>query len=439
VRLKSSNYAKRFAKRFAVEEPHMARPRLIHPTYRKHSQTGRAAVSIYLADGTRTEIVLPGKYGSDESKQEYERLLCQLRANGGKLPAEAARKDFTVAELVLKYMEHASTYYVDPVSKEPTTEQSAIREAVRPLVRMYGDSLIGEFDSICLESIQTAMATDSTLTEEERQKKIKSNRPIGLARTIINRHIDRIKRVMRWGCVKKIVPPHNLVNIEAVQGLRQGRSIARETEIVKPVDLEIVEQTLPFITPVPADMVRIMLLSGCRVGELCQLRGRELDRSGDVWIYAPDRHKTAHRGHVRNIVFGPQAILILRKYLKANPDAFLFSPEEQDRAIKQEKRAKRKTKVQPSQRDRSKPKPKRKPGESYDPQGVNRAIRRGCKKAGVAKWHTHQLRHSAALNILREFGPEAARSALGHRTLNMTMHYAGIDLAKAKEVAKLIG
>src|SRR4029077_3535246 len=101
--------------------------------------------------------------------------------------------------------------------------------------------------------------------------------------------------------------------------------------------------------------------------------------------------------------------------------------------------AARKTHVQPSQQDRSRPDAKRKPGECYTPRGVHHAIARGCEKAGVAPWHTHQLRHSAALNILREFGPEAARSTLGHRTLNLTLHYAGIDLEKAKEVARKIG
>ena len=76
----------------------MARPRNLIPTYRKHSQTGRAVVSIYRADGSRTEIVLPGDYGSEESKQEYERLLAQLRANNGKLPDQrATSSDFTVA------------------------------------------------------------------------------------------------------------------------------------------------------------------------------------------------------------------------------------------------------------------------------------------------------------------------------------------------------
>jgi hypothetical protein len=53
----------------------MARPRLKVPAYRKHSKTGRAVVSIYRADGSRTEFVLPGDYGSDESTREYERLL----------------------------------------------------------------------------------------------------------------------------------------------------------------------------------------------------------------------------------------------------------------------------------------------------------------------------------------------------------------------------
>jgi integrase len=413
----------------------MPRARQQIPTYLKRRDRG--AVMVYRG-GVRTEITLPGKYGSEESKAEYARVVAQLAAGNGSLPAKAGH-DYTISELVLRYMAHAESYYVDPTTKAPTSELAAIMEACRPLRRLFGPLPVGEFDSVCLETIQEAMVTGSTWTDEERAKKTKHNRPIGMARTTINRHIDRVKRIMRWGCAKKIVPADNLANIESVASLKAGRTNARETKIVKPVDPAIVDLTLVHMPPTPADMVRLMLLSGCRVGELCRLKGCELDRSGPEWIYVPDRHKTAHRGHIRNIVFGPQAQLILRKYLKADPDAFLFSPAEQDRIIKAQKRAARKTRVQPSQRDRSRPDAKRKPGECYNPRGINHAISRGCEKAGVAPWHTHQLRHSAALNVLREFGPEAARSALGHRTLNMTLHYAGIDLEKAKEVAKKIG
>src|ERR1019366_2626152 len=94
-------------KPLCMETSHMPRPRNPLPASRHHKQTGRAAVSIYRTNGSRTEVILPGDYGSEQSKQEFERLLCQLRANGGKLPTGAATKDISIAELVLKFMEHA--------------------------------------------------------------------------------------------------------------------------------------------------------------------------------------------------------------------------------------------------------------------------------------------------------------------------------------------
>ena len=58
----------------------MARPRSTIPNYRKQKQTGRAVVSIYRRDGSRTEVILPGDFGSEQSRQEYERLLGKERA-----------------------------------------------------------------------------------------------------------------------------------------------------------------------------------------------------------------------------------------------------------------------------------------------------------------------------------------------------------------------
>ena len=111
----------------------MARPRSTIPAYRKHKNTGRAVVSYYRADGTRTETILSGKYGSRESKAEFERLLSQLRANEGQMPTDL-RQDLTISELVLKFLEHAKKHYVDPTSKEPTSEMSAISAAVKPFL-----------------------------------------------------------------------------------------------------------------------------------------------------------------------------------------------------------------------------------------------------------------------------------------------------------------
>ena len=117
----------------------------------------------------------------------------------------------------------------------------------------------------------------------------------------------------------------------------------------------------------------------------------------------------------------------------------MFSPAKQAEIIKAAKREARKTRVQPSQADRSKPNAKRKPGERFKVGAVNRAIGKACKKAGIPHWHVHQLRQSASLAFSREMGLEAARAALGHATVDMSAMYAGRDLEAAKSVAAKIG
>ena len=41
--------------------------------------------------------------------------------------------------------------------------------------------------------------------------------------------------------------------------------------------------------------------------------------------------------------------------------------------------------------------------------------------------------------IEREYGAEAARAVLGHKTVNMTLHYSGIDAKRAMDVAGKVG
>jgi integrase len=411
------------------------------PSYLRHRQSGKARIIVRDHAGAAREILLPGAYNSKESREEYHRLCGLLRANGGRLPAtKAGTVDLTVSELVLRYMdEHATVYYVDPDTKQDTTEVECLRSALRPLKRLFGELAVAEFDSLKLEALQAAMASGAWLTEEEAQDRRALKKPVGMARTTVNRHIDRVKRLFRWGCAKKLVPADNLVNLGTVPSLKQGRCAARETRAVTPVDPEVVKKTLPHLPPVPADMVRLLLLSGARVGELCRLRGGDLDRSGPVWLYRVPRHKNRHRGHTRTIAFGPKAQLVLARYLKDDPGAYLFSPAEQALQRRERMRKDRKTPVPPRQRHRGKEHPERKPGACYTPGAVNCAVRRACRRAGVAVWHTHQLRHTASLQIMREYGVEAARSVLGHQSLDMTLHYSGIDVEQATKVAATFG
>ena len=187
-------------------------------------------------------------------------------------------------------------------------------------------------------------------------------------------------------------------------------------------------------------MIRLQLESAMRPGEVCQMRSDDVDRTGAIWKYTPQSHKTEHHGKPKTIYLGLRAQEVLRPWLRDDHNAFLFSPREASEERWAGRRASRKTPLTPSQRARlRKTSPKRTPGEVYDTRSYYHAIRYGCKKAGVPNWHPHQLRHNAATRYWNDYGPEATRILLGHGSLDVTKIYAEVDEAKALAAMKFLG
>jgi integrase len=64
-----------------------------------------------------------------------------------------------------------------------------------------------------------------------------------------------------------------------------------------------------------------------------------------------------------------------------------------------------------------------------------------ARKAGinVPDFYPHQLRHTAATRIRKEFGLDAARAALGQRNIQMTDEYAELDKGLAARAAMKCG
>jgi integrase len=397
----------------------MARPRLTVPAYRHHKKTGRAAVSIYRQDGSRTEIILPGHYGSDESKQEYERLLAQLRVGYGKLPAEKAPSDLTIAELVARFMaDHVEQHYRRP-DGTPTGEKANFVMTFRPLVRLFGSKPAGELTPLDLRMVREAMLTANWMNEEEKEKRCKTRGGDGTTcRKETNKRIGRIKKLFKWSVEMMLVSPAVWHGLQAVSGLQAGRGKARESVDVEAVPLEHVERTLEHLPEVFADIVKTQMYSGARAGEILKLRTCDIDQTAtpDLWVFTPSSHKNAWRGHKRKIVFGPRAQLVLRKYLTPeSAEAFLFKPGMGRRRKQTNLRS------------------------GYNVIELDKAIGRACVKAGVAHWSSHQLRHLAARLAEKEISIEGARAYLGQKTINMAAHYSGIDVQAAAEVAKRIG
>jgi integrase len=207
-------------------------------------------------------------------------------------------------------------------------------------------------------------------------------------------------------------------------------------------------------------MVRLQLLSGARPGEICSIRACDIDMTGRIWIFTPERHKGQHHSKARKVYFGPTAQSILREFLKTDLQAPLFTPieamEESNvgrRDRNAANRADRGTKLYPSQRRRieakRKKQRKRPIRDRYDVHSYRRAIKYAVRKANregskkglpeVPDWHPHQLRHTCGTMLRRQFGLDAARAILGHTTPVVTEIYAEIDQDKALEIMAKIG
>jgi integrase len=80
--------------------------------------------------------------------------------------------------------------------------------------------------------------------------------------------------------------------LSTVSGLQEGRTEARDTDDVQPVELAHVWAVLPHLRPTVAAMVEVQLLTGMRPGEVCRLRPADIDQSNPVWLFRPVQFKT---------------------------------------------------------------------------------------------------------------------------------------------------
>jgi len=405
------------------------------PSYRLHRQSGQAIVTLSNKD------ILLGPHGTAASRGEYRRRLAEWIVNGRRLPRTGL--DLTVTELIAAFKVHAEKYYRH-LDGTPTGEVQNFRMALRPLRELYGRTQAHEFGPLALDAVRSQMILR------------------GWRRRTINKSVGRIRAMFRWAAARELLPASIYQALTTLDGLRAGKSAAIESDPVKPVPDEVVNATLPHLSPVVGGMVQLQRLTGARPGEICTMRISDIDRSGTVWTYTPSSHKTAHHGHRRTIFIGPKAQAILGPFmLKIDATSFCFSPADADRDRRTNLHAERKTPLSCGNRPgtNQRRRPKRKPGQKYSVDSYRRAIARACdvafpppaellkqgKESDLAdwrqnhRWYPHRLRHSAATEIRAQFGIEAAQHILGHASLNITELYAAKNDELARSVAEKIG
>lgn len=375
----------------------MPRPQNEKPSYRHHKASGQAFVVI-----AGRQIYL-GRYGSQESRDAYERETLQWQAHGQ--ARAASGPPLIIAGLVAAYWKRIERDGLYMKNGKPTSERLCLRVALRPVVKLYGGKAAAAFGPLDLVTVRKALCSPLPPPAEGEKKRRVHTKPI--VRTSVNKHLHRIRGMFRWAVSMQMIPPATWEALRSVDPIRRGHAAGtREPTKVLPADPRAVAIVLRNVTPTMATMIRLQWLTGMRPGEAVQMRLGDIDRKGDVWVYRPESHKTEHHGVAREIMLGPRAKRLLTPFLSLDRGAYLFRGE----------------------------------GESHVTETAYcRAITRACTEAGVARWTPNQLRHNAATRFRKIRGIEVARAVLGHTDAATTMIYAEADRKAAIELAQAIG
>lgn len=316
------------------------------------------------------------------------------------VPAERPKpvKCPSVGEVWEQYWVHATGYYVK--HGKPTSEVACIKMAGRVLARLYGDLDAARFGVNELDEVRSEFVRS------------------GWCRKTVNEGVNRVRRMFKWAALRKLVPVAVLHELQLLPPLKKGRTTARETPPVKPVEWSLVEATLPHLHPILRAMVQTHYLLGCRSQDVCPMRAGELDRTGPVWLYRPASWKTEHHEGQAPLVYwvGPKAQAVLLPLLEAcaGPESYVFST----RSVYGNG---------PHRRG------------CYSTATYRTGIKRVLQKHGLPHWYPYRLRHTRLTEIGDRYGVEAAQTVAMHQELSTTRLYAEKNLARSREIMGEIG
>jgi hypothetical protein len=175
------------------------------PSYRLHRPSGQAVVTLSGKDHYL------GRHGSSESRVTYERLLAEWLVNDrSRSSPEPPKSDLTINELLLVYWDHVQSYYVK--DGKPTSEPGTIRQALRPVRELYGDTPAMGFGPLSLKAVRRAMVGDGNGAETGRRR-------LGCSASIEPSTVSRGARLNRTG--------------GSLQERLRGRSPGRESRLCR--------------------------------------------------------------------------------------------------------------------------------------------------------------------------------------------------------------
>ena len=179
-------------------------------------------------DGHRVSL---GRAGTPEALAKYRRILSEWdAAQADREIAEPSR--LTVAELAEGFVEHQWRRVEDGEINRMNAYLANYAAAALVENSEHANTPVNRFGPKALQGIQRRMAKTAAKRGAGRFRE--HSDPPCLSRSEVNRRMNTIRQMFRWGVAEELVPATVLRSLEAVSGLRGSEG--RETSPRRPAD-----------------------------------------------------------------------------------------------------------------------------------------------------------------------------------------------------------
>ncbi|MDA7668714.1 site-specific integrase [bacterium] len=270
------------------------------PKYLKNSATrADGTVDEYAytrVDGRRISL---GRYGDSEGYQRWKRLLNEwLAAHDLDQAIEPSR--VTVADLADRWLDSERSR-MDSARISRKTYAAACYAAEAAVLEHAG-SLATTFGPKALKSVQARLVRTPCKTIRGRYRN--AQKPPTLSRTEVNRRVNGIRQMFRWGVSEELVSPATLASLRSVSGLRAGEG--RDNPARKPADPAAVRALAAELRARGhhghASVLEILRWTGCRPEEVCSLTAADVRQTSTGLELHIRNHKTRKSTNADRII-----------------------------------------------------------------------------------------------------------------------------------------
>lgn len=358
--------------------------------------------------GRLQRIFTIGVHGSpltpEEARDAALDALTAVRAGEDPGAAKKAARDaLSVAELIDRYITDGPA--TKPAKRASTWECDAsnLNRHIRPLLGQKIADQVSKSDAARAVRDIGDGRTAAVGKSEKKRGRVVVKGGVGVAR----RTRITAAAMFSWGIEHGLAKANPFSGVKLTAAPTRERFLSRE-EAGRLLDTLTSMVTAKELSPIFADAIRLLLLTGARKTEILGLTWSEVSFERSCLVLPPERTKAGGKTGERRIVLSPPALEILsrRNPKGAKPTDFVFP------ALK---------------------------GEGHA-MGVRRAFGRVLKAAKVEPLRIHDLRHSfASFAIADGASLYLVSKLLGHSASAVTERYAHLSGDPLQDAAAAVG